>query len=54
MKKIAYLFVAFAFFSVIALSACKSKAPATPTKDTTTTAPVPTPDTAKVDTAVSK
>ena len=25
MKKIAYLFVAFAFFGVIALSSCKSK-----------------------------
>jgi hypothetical protein len=29
MKKIAYLFVAFAFFGVVALSSCKSK-PAEP------------------------
>jgi hypothetical protein len=49
MKKIAYLFVAFAFFGVIALSSCKSKPaePATVVEE----APVATPDTAAVDTA---
>ena len=34
MKKIAYLFVAFAFFGVIALSSCKTK-PAEPAVDET-------------------
>jgi hypothetical protein len=34
MKKIAYLFVAFAFFGVIALSSCKAK-PAEPAVDET-------------------
>jgi hypothetical protein len=52
MKKIAYLFVAFAFFGVIALSSCKSKT-AEPATDATVVeeAPVATPDTAAADTA---
>jgi len=34
MKKIAYLFVAFAFFGVVALSSCKSKAEPAATEET--------------------
>lgn len=43
MKKIAYLFVAFAFFGVIALSSCKSKTTEAPVDETVieeVTAPV--------------
>jgi hypothetical protein len=52
MKKIAYLFVAFAFFGVIALSSCKTKT-AEPATDATVVeeAPAATPDTAAADTA---
>jgi hypothetical protein len=48
MKKIAYLFVAFVFFGVIALSSCKSKTAEAPAVDSTVVekAPVATPDTA--------
>jgi hypothetical protein len=50
MKKIAYLFVAFAFFGVIALSSCKSKTAEAPAVDSTVVeeAPVMAPDTAVV------
>ena len=53
MKKIAYLFVAFAFFGVIALSSCKSKTAEAPAVDSTIVeeAPVMAPDTAVVDSA---
>jgi hypothetical protein len=54
MKKIAYLFVAFAFFGVIALSSCKSKTAEAPAVDSTVIeeAPVAAPaDTAIIDTA---
>lgn len=34
MKKIAYLFVAFAFFGVVALSSCKSKVEPAATDET--------------------
>jgi len=53
MKKIAYLFVAFVFFGVIALSSCKSKTAEAPAVDSTVVeeAPVATPDTVATDTA---
>ena len=53
MKKVAYLFVAFAFFGVIALSSCKSKTAEAPAVDSTVVeeAPVAAPDTAVADTA---
>ncbi len=53
MKKIAYLFVAFVFFGVIALSSCKSKTAEAPAVDSTVIeeAPVATPDTVAADTA---
>ena len=53
MKKIAYLFVAFAFFGVIALSSCKSKTAEAPAVDSTVIEepPVAAPaDTAIIDT----
>lgn len=43
MKKIAYLFVAFAFFGAISLSSCKSKTTEAPVEETVieeTVAPV--------------
>jgi hypothetical protein len=52
MKKIAYLFVAFAFFGVIALSSCKSKTEPT-TVETTIIEETPAPiDTLVVDSTV--
>jgi len=53
MKKIAYLFVAFAFLGVVSLSSCKSKTAEAPAVDTTVIeeAPVVVPDTAVVDSA---
>jgi hypothetical protein len=54
MKKIAYLFVAFAFFGVIALSSCKTKTtePAA-TEETTVVEEAPAVDTTTVDTTVA-
>jgi hypothetical protein len=48
MKKVAYLFVAFAFVGVVALSSCKSKTAEAPAVDSTVVeqAPAATPDTA--------
>jgi uncharacterized lipoprotein YbaY len=52
MKKIAYLFVAFAFFGAIALSSCKSKTAEAPAVDSTVIeeAPMAAPDTVVGDT----
>ncbi len=51
MKKIAYLFVAFAFLGVVAFSSCKSK-PVEPAVETVVEeAPVVAPDTTVVDSA---
>jgi len=54
MKKIAYLFVAFAFFGVIALSSCKSKTTEPAVEETVVEeAPVAAPaDTMVVDSTV--
>lgn len=49
MKKIAYLFVAFAFFGVVALSSCKSKTE-TPATDETVIEEVTTPEVDTTDT----
>jgi hypothetical protein len=51
MKKIAYLFVAFAFLGVVAFSSCKSK-PVEPAVEETVVeeAPVVAPDTTVLDT----
>jgi hypothetical protein len=50
MKKIAYLFVAFAFFGVIALSSCKSKTTEPAVETVVEEAPVAAPaDTMAVD-----
>jgi hypothetical protein len=52
MKKIAYLFVAFAFFGVIALSSCKSKTEPAATEETVVEEVVaPIVDTVAVDSA---
>ena len=52
MKKIAYLFVAFAFFGVIALSSCKSKTAEAPAVDSTIVEEAPVAiDTVTTDTA---
>ena len=52
MKKLAYLFVAFAFFGVIALSSCKSKTAEPAVEETTPVEEVaPAIDTTAVDTA---
>lgn len=54
MKKIAYLFVAFAFFGVVALSSCKTKTEPAAT-DETVIEEVTTPevDTAAMDTTAA-
>jgi hypothetical protein len=54
MKKIVYLFVAFAFFGVISLSSCKSKTAEAPAVDSTVVAAPVAADTAAVDTAMVK
>lgn len=53
MKKIAYLFVAFAFFGVVALSSCKTKTAEVPAVDSTVVEEVPmvAPDTTMADSA---
>ena len=52
MKKIAYLFVAFAFFGIIALSSCKTKTAEAPAIDSTVVEEAPVAvDTAAADTA---
>lgn len=53
MKKIAYLFVAFAFFGVIALSSCKTKTTEPATEETTVVEEAPAVDTTTVDTTVA-
>jgi len=54
MKKIAYLFVAFAFFGVISLSSCKSKPAEVPAVDSTIMEEAPAPvDTAAADTSMT-
>jgi hypothetical protein len=55
MKKIAYLFVAFAFFGVISLSSCKSKTAEVPAVDSTVVEQAPVAaDTAAADTTMVK
>ena len=55
MKKIAYLFVAFAFFGVIALSSCKAKTAQAPAVDSTVVEKAPVAvDTAHADTTLVK
>ncbi len=52
MKRIAYLFVAFAFFGVVALSSCKSKTAEAPAVDSTIVEEAPVAvDTVAADTA---
>jgi hypothetical protein len=52
MKKIAYLFVAFALFGVVALGSCKSKTAEPAVEETVVEeAPVAAPDTVVADTA---
>jgi hypothetical protein len=54
MKKIAYLFVAFAFFGVISLSSCKSKTAEVPAADSTVIEQPVAADTAAADTTMVK
>jgi hypothetical protein len=53
MKKIAYLFVAFAFCGVVALSSCKSKTEPAPADQTVIEETTPQVDTAAVDTTAA-
>ena len=53
MKKIAYLFVAFAFFGVIALSSCKTKTTEPAVDETVIEEVTPEVDTTMVDSTVA-